>query len=273
MILAQLTDLHIKEEGQRAYRKVDTSAALEAALAHLQGQTTKPDLVLFTGDLADTGRATEYARLRAHLAALKTPFFLMPGNHDERKALRAAFPDHAYLGLEGDPICYTVEQFPLRIIALDSLVPGQGGGALGAAQLQWLAERLAEQPNRPTLVAVHHPPFPTFIGHMDRLGLADSEAFKDIIARHKQVERVISGHIHRPIFTRWAGSIASVAPSTAHQVALDLRADAPSAFMLEPAGYQLHHFTPETGITTHTALVGDWPGPFPFFDAEGRLIE
>jgi 3',5'-cyclic-AMP phosphodiesterase len=132
---------------------------------------------------------------------------------------------------------------------------------------------LAEQPKRPTVVAVHHPPFLTGIGHMDKIGLADSAAFADIIGRHAQVERVLSGHVHRPIHARWAGTIASIAPSTAHQVALDLRADAPSAFMLEPAGYQLHHFTPQTGLTTHTALVGDWPGPFPFFDSKGRLIE
>ena len=272
MILAQFTDLHIKEEGRLAYRKIDTSAALEAALAHLQTQTVQPDLVLFTGDLVDTGQPEEYARLRTHLAGLDIPFFLMPGNHDDRAALRTGFPDHAYLGLEGDPICYTIEPFPLRIIALDSLVPGQGGGALGAGQLDWLAERLAEQPDRPTVVALHHPPFATGIGHMDQIGLEDSAALAGIIARHPQAERVLSGHIHRPIHARWAGTIASTAPSTAHQVALDLRPDAPSAFVLEPAGYQLHHFTPGAALTSHTATVGDWAGPFPFFDEEGRLI-
>jgi 3',5'-cyclic-AMP phosphodiesterase len=199
MILAQLTDLHIKEEGKLAYRKIDTSAALEAAFAHLQTQTVRPDLVLFTGDLVDTGQPEEYARLRTHLAGLDIPFFLMPGNHDDRDALRTGFPDHAYLGLEGDPICYTIEPLPLRIIALDSLVPGQGGGALGARQLDWLAERLAEQPDRPTVVALHHPPFATGIGHMDQIGLADSAALAGIIARHPQVERVLSDRLHRAL--------------------------------------------------------------------------
>jgi 3',5'-cyclic-AMP phosphodiesterase len=272
MILAQLTDLHIKEEGKLAYRKIDTAAALEAALAHLQTQTVRPDLVLFTGDLVDTGQPEEYTRLRTHLTGLDIPFFLMPGNHDDRDALRTGFLDHAYLGMDDDPICYTIEPFPLRIIALDSLVPGQGGGALGARQLDWLAERLAEQPERPTVVALHHPPFATGIGHMDQIGLADSAALAGIIARHPQVERVLSGHIHRPIHARWAGTIASTAPSTAHQVVLDLRPDSPSAFVLEPAGYQLHHFTPGAVLTSHTATVGDWAGPFPFFDEEGRLI-
>lgn len=273
MIFAQLTDLHIKPAGQLAYRQVDTSACFEAALAHVQSQTVRPDLVLFTGDLVDAGRVEEYARLRQHLASLQLPYFLMPGNHDARDALRATFPDHAYLGAGDAPICYTIEQFAVRIIALDSLVPGASGGAIGLEQLSWLADRLAEQPARPTVIAVHHPPFATGIGHMDAIGLADSAAFADIVGRHRQVERVLSGHIHRPIHTRWAGTIASTAPSTAHQVALDLRPDAPSAFVREPAGYQLHMCTPAAGLITHTAVVGAWAGPFPFFDENGRLIE
>ena len=272
MIIAQLTDLHIKREGQLAYRKVDTSAALEAALDHLAALPMRPDLVLFTGDLVDTGHPEEYARLVRHLSKLTQPFYLLPGNHDAREALRAAFPGHGYLGMEG-PACYTVEAYKLRIIALDSLVPGQGGGALGAGQLDWLAQRLEEQPERPTLIALHHPPFATGIGHMDKLGLADAESFAAIVSRHKQVLRVICGHVHRPITTGWAGSIASIAPSIAHQVALDLREDAPSAFMMEPGGYQLHAFSEAGGLVSHTALTGGWAGPFPFFDAEGRLIE
>jgi 3',5'-cyclic AMP phosphodiesterase CpdA len=273
MILAQLTDLHIKAAGQLAYRQVDTSAFLDAALAHLRNQIVQPDIVLFTGDLVDTGGADEYARLRQHLTAMDVPFFLMPGNHDAREALRAAFPDHAYLGVGDGKICYTVEPFPLRIVALDSLVPGESGGALGTEQLAWLGDCLAEQPARPTVVAIHHPPFLTGIGHMDAIGLADHAAFADVIAHHPQVERVLSGHIHRSIHTSWAGTIASTAPSTAHQVALDLTATAPSAFVMEPPGYQLHWHTPEAGLITHTAMIGAWPGPFPFFDANGQLIE
>ena len=276
MILAQLTDLHLKAEGHLAYRQVDTAACLAAVLEHLRAQPVRPDLVLLTGDLADAGRPEEYARLHAALAGLEGPVYLMAGNHDSRAALRAAFPEHAYLGTGEGPIRYTVEGFPLRVIALDSTLPGQGGGALGAEQIAWLADRLAEQPHRPTVVALHHPPFVTGIGHMDALGLADAAALARVIARHPQGERVLSGHLHRPIATRWAGTLASTAPSTAHQVALDLRAEAPSAFMLEPPGYQLHWFAPDGmgdgTVVSHTACVGAWAGPFPFFDG-GALID
>jgi Icc protein len=273
MIFAQITDLHIKAAGRLAYRKVDTADCLERAVAHLLAQKVQPDVVLVTGDLVDAGHPAEYALLRDLLAPIRLPIFLMPGNHDARLPLRAAFPEHRYLGAGEGPIHYVVEEFPVRLVALDSLVPGQGGGQLGPVQLDWLDQRLAEQPDRPTVVALHHPPFATGIGHMDKIGLADAEALAPIIRRHPQVERVLAGHIHRPIQLRWAGTLASTAPSTAHQVELDFRPDAPDAFRLEPPGYQLHRYTPETGIVSHTVTIGDWAGPFPFRDGDGVLID
>lgn len=271
MLLAQITDLHIKPRGRLAYRKVDTAQCLETAVQALLALPQAPDAILVTGDLVDAGRPEEYGLLREILSPIRLPLFLMPGNHDARAPLRAAFPEHRYLGSDGH-IHYAVEEFPLRLLALDSLVDGQGGGRLGAAQLDWLDRRLAEQPDRPTLVAVHHPPFATGIGHMDRIGLADAADLAEVIRRHGQVERVLSGHLHRAIQTRFAGTLASTAPSTAHSVALDIRPDAPSAFSLEPPGYQLHWYEPATGLISHTAAIGDWPGPFPFFE-NGVLID
>jgi Icc protein len=271
MLLAQITDLHIKPRGRLAYRKVDTAQCLETAVAALAVLPQAPDAILVTGDLVDAGRPEEYGLLREILSPIRAPLFLMPGNHDARGPLRGAFPDHRYLGTDG-PIRYAVEEFPLRLLALDSLVDGQGGGRLGAAQLDWLDRQLAGQPNRPTVVAVHHPPFATGIGHMDRIGLEDAAGLAAVIGRHGQVERVLSGHLHRSIQTRFAGTIASTAPSTAHAVALDIRPDAPSAFIEEPPGYQIHWYAPSSGLVSHTAAIGDWPGPFPFFE-NGILID
>jgi 3',5'-cyclic AMP phosphodiesterase CpdA len=271
MLLAQITDLHIKPRGRLAYRKVDTAHCLETAVQAVLAQTPAPDAVLVTGDLVDAGRPEEYGLLKEILSPIRLPLFLMPGNHDARGPLREGFPEHRYLGRDGQ-VHYTIEDFPLRIVALDSLVDGQGGGCLGAAQLDWLDRRLAEQPDRPTVVAVHHPPFTTGIGHMDKIGLEDAAGLAAVIRRHRQVERVLSGHLHRAIQTRFAGTLASTAPSTAHAVALDIRADAPSAFTLEPPGYQLHWYEPSAGLVSHTRAIGNWPGPFPFFE-NGVLID
>jgi 3',5'-cyclic-AMP phosphodiesterase len=101
---------------------------------------------------------------------------------------------------------------------------------------------------------------------MDRMGLANPEALEEVIARHPQVERVISGHLHRAIVTRFGGTIASTCPSPAHQVALDLADDAQSRFMMEPPAFQLHLWREGTGLITHTAAIGDFAGPYPFYD-------
>lgn len=270
MILAQLTDMHIKPPGQIAYRQVDTATCLAAAIDALGRLARPPDAVLFTGDLVDGGLPEEYALLRRLLSPLAMPLYLLPGNHDDRAALRAAFPDHAHLGGDG-PIRYVVEQHAVRLIILDSVIPGSGGGRLGPEQIAWLDAMLSAAPHRPTMVALHHPPFRTMIGHMDEIGLADAAALEEVVRRHPQIERILSGHLHRPIHMRWAGTIASTAPSTAHQLLLDLGGSAPPGFRLEPPGYQLHVQVPGSGIVSHTALVGDWPGPFPFFE-DGALI-
>jgi Icc protein len=269
MIIAQITDLHACAPGRFCNHVVDTNAMLEAAVDTLLALQPLPDVVLATGDLVESGAAEEYAVLRAALARLKMPVYLIPGNHDRRDALRAAFADAIYWPPNdqdhpAERLCYVVDDFPVRLIALDTLVSGSGEGEIGAAQLDWLAATLAASPRRPTLIFMHHPPFATGIGHMDRINCRDGAALAAIIARHPQIERVLCGHHHRSIQTRFAGTIGSVAPSTAHQITLDLRDGAPAGFVLEPPGLHVHRWAEDTGIITHQAAIGRYSGPFPF---------
>ncbi len=271
MLLCQITDTHIKAEGKLAYGHVDTARMLERCVADVLKRPQQPDAVILTGDLVDYGRPDEYGLLRELLSPLPMPLFLMPGNHDERAALRASFPDHAYLRQWEPFIQYVIDQFPIRLIALDSVIPLQGGGTLCAERLAWLDRALAASPKSPTVVALHHPPFITGIGHMDRVGFDASDELAAVIRRHPQVERVIAGHLHRPITVRFAGTVASTCPSCAHQVALDLAPDAADNFILEPPGYQLHWWN-EGQLVTHTAVIGNFDGPYPFRTA-GKLID
>jgi 3',5'-cyclic AMP phosphodiesterase CpdA len=160
----------------------------------------------------------------------------------------------------------------VRLVALDSTVPRESGGALAASQLAWLDRTLAAKPRTPTIVALHHPPFWTGIGHMDRVRLANPRELEQVIARHSQVERVISGHLHRAIVTRFGGTIATTCPSPSHQVALDLADDAASQFVMEPPAFQLHLWLEGKGVITHTAAIGEFGGPFPFYEG-GVLID
>ncbi|MBC7945155.1 MAG: phosphodiesterase [Burkholderiales bacterium] len=259
MLIAQITDFHIRAPGKLVSRRVDTAACLKRAVMELMRCDPLPDIVLATGDLAEAGRAEEYAYLRELLAPITMPLYVIPGNHDERGALRAAFRDHTYLPRAGKVLQYAINDFPLRLIALDTVIPGAPGGELCEERLGWLDAHLLEMPDRPTIVFMHHPPFLTGIRHMDQMSLANPETFGDIIARHPQVERVLCGHVHRSIQVRYKGTVASICPGTAHQIKLNLRPDAPAEFTLEPPGFQLHLWNEVTGLVTHTASIGDYP--------------
>jgi 3',5'-cyclic-AMP phosphodiesterase len=266
MLLAQITDFHIRPEGRLAYGRVDTAAFLARTVARLAELEPRPDVVLATGDLVDAGDPDEYAHLRRLLAPLALPLYVLPGNHDSRAGLSEAFRDHAYLPRDGEFLHYVVEDWPLRLIGLDTTVPGEPGGRLCDRRLAWLEARLAEAPERPTLLMMHHPPMTTGIDHMDAMGLESPERLAEILRRHDQVERIICGHVHRSIQASFAGKPASVAPSTAHQVMLDLSADGAARYTLEPAGFHLHLWHPGSAIVTHSAYVDGFPGPFAFHD-------
>ena len=152
------------------------------------------EMVMDAGDLVDAGSADEYANLRRILDRLPMPYRLIPGNHDERDTMRASFPDHGYLaGAEGF-ICYTIDDLPLRLIALDSLDVGKIGGLLCDVRLNWLDARLSEARDRPTMIFLHHAPIQTGVRHHDEEPFRGAEAFAAVVARHPQVERVVAGH-------------------------------------------------------------------------------
>jgi 3',5'-cyclic AMP phosphodiesterase CpdA len=263
MLVAQITDTHILAPGVLFKGIVDTASALERAVSALNRLDPLPEVIVLTGDLVESGHAEEYDHLRTLLAPLRMPVFAIPGNHDAREPMSAAFAGDGYLPRQGF-LNYVIEGYPLRIIALDTLIPGDGGGEMCADRLRWLDGVLAQEPDRPSLIMMHHPPFVTGIARMDQAGLSGTAAFAEIIRRHPRIERILCGHLHRAIESRFAGTVAGTAPSTAHQVALDLRPEARLNFTLEPPGYQLHYWLEGVGLATHTANFGDWPGPYAY---------
>ncbi|MBP6632270.1 MAG: phosphodiesterase [Kofleriaceae bacterium] len=270
MRIAQLTDLHISDPTSVNETQLRTGPHLARAVAHLCGPALRPDCVLLTGDLVEHGRADEYARLRELLAPLPMPVFVVPGNHDDRAAMAAAFADHAYLPQDGGFLHYAVDDAgPVRLVGLDTVVPGKPSGELCAERLAWLDARLAEQPTRPTLVFMHHPPFSTGIAAMDAMGLAGADALAAVLRRHPQVERVACGHQHRPITRRFAGTVAMVAPATAHQLALTLPPGRELALVMEPPACALHLWLGEAdGLVSHLSVIGSERPPYPLYDGE-----
>ena len=263
MLIAQISDTHVCAEGTKLYGRIDTNAGLARAVETINRLNPRPDLVLASGDLAESGEPGQYAMLRKLLAPLEMPLSVLPGNHDSGDAFRAAFADHAYLPQEGEFLHYGVELGPLSLIALDTRIPGEHDGRLCAERLGWLEAQLQAHRDRPTLIAMHHPPVAIGVDWLDRLGCANAEGLAAVVSRHPQVERILCGHVHRAAQRRFAGTIVATAPSTAYQVALELGHDGEPHLIPEPPAFLLHRFH-AGALVSHVAAVGDFGAPQPY---------
>lgn len=251
MIIAQISDPHITDaEGS------ESVANLQRAVAHLMQLPALPDVVLVTGDCANSGTAAEYDRFRALLRPLTMPVYVIPGNHDDRAAMQQAFGSQGMQPLDGF-IQYVVDMGPVRLIALDTHVPQRADGALCTERLQWLDARLAEFPTRPTLIFMHHPPLLTGLTVFDQIGLADMDAFGTIIARAPQVERIVAGHVHAAMLRRFHGTIVMTCPATGHSMLPDVQQPERLAVRMEPAACLLHVWRDSTGLVTYTSVIGE----------------
>lgn len=279
MRIAQISDFHLKPSGELAYNTADTAGLLEKVVSHINLLYPIPDVVIVTGDIADDGELGSYTLAKKLLSPLQMPFFFVPGNHDQKDNLAAAFPEHAYLsqrltGTDKTFVCYTVEDYSVRLIGIDTVTPGEHGGRLGPKRLSWLNRTLAERPDIPTLIFMHHPPFASAIGHMDKEPFQGRKKLAEVIQQHPHVERVTCGHIHRPITMRFAGTVATVCPGVGMQIVLDLQPQAPSGFNDEPASLMIHYLYDgwEDGpsLLTHISIVEGQPGQYgnfhPFYD-------
>jgi len=252
--IAQITDLHIGFEPGNT-RELN-SRRLEAVLARLAGLA--PDIVLVTGDLTEHGDCDSYARLGAMLERSGLRVRLLVGNHDRRDAFASELP--GFRAADGF-VHHVLDLGDVRIVALDTLEEGRHGGAFCGARARWLEETLAAAPDRPTLVALHHPPVETGIAWMTAPPLAPwARRLEAVLARHPQVRLVVAGHIHRAMAAGFAGRPLLVCPACAPQLALDFRPIAPDApdgrpmVVAEPPGFALHLWTGDAFVS-HFGVV------------------
>ena len=271
ILIAQITDLHIKRPGKLAYGKVDTATALQRLVVTLNALRPQPDLVVISGDLVDNGTAEEYAYLVSLLEPLTIPLAVMPGNHDCREPMRAIFPKQPFAQMAALNQIRRVGD--IDIIALDSSVTGKPHGELDPATLAWLDKALSVDPSRPAIIFLHHPPFKTGIWHMDSQNLCNADDLATIVRQYPQVALVAAGHVHRATFTRFAGTLASICPAPSHAVQLDLAQMIAPSFAIEPAAFHLHAWLGgHDGLVTHHIPVGRFDGPHPFFGGDGKLL-
>jgi 3',5'-cyclic-AMP phosphodiesterase len=255
--IAQISDIHLRKQGELVEGRIDTAAFLAVCVDRINNLPARAQLVVASGDLADTGSMDEYLHLKNLLDKLAVPYVVMPGNHDTREGMRTAFGETAALpAAAANHLQYLVELPGLNLICLDTLDEGKEGGWLCIDRLDWLHDTLSAY-KTPCLIFLHHPPFDCGIAGMDKIKLANPQALMDVLSDHSHVIGLSCGHVHRTVFTRWGDLPACICPSPAHQIHLDARPDASLAWTLEPGGFLLHQWDGKN-LVTHGVL-----GPTP----------
>ncbi len=234
-LLAQISDLHL---GEPAVDGVEPEGCLRRVVAALDGLANRPDAILVSGDLAEHAAPAEYRFAAETIGRLGVPFHVLPGNHDDRAAMRAA------LALDGSgdaPLDYAVDLGPLRLVVVDSTIPGEDRGGFEPEQLERLDAELAAAPEQPAIVAMHHPPLATAMPDWDGVNLPAPErrALAQVIARHPHVRALVGGHLHRVTTSTLAGRPVLAAPSTYLQARPDFARETVELYAGAP-GFTLH---------------------------------
>lgn len=261
-VVVQLSDTHLVGGDRLAYGQIDTLGALRRAAAQLRSIDTVVggiDAIVVTGDVTDHGEPEAYGYLKEALSWFDRPLLVLPGNHDLREPMRAAFDTLPAAG----PLDQVARVGDLSLVLLDTLVESEPYGRLSEAQIAWADATLAAEAGRPTLVFLHHPPFATGIGFMDANALRAPEALEAVVQRHSHVRLVGCGHVHRSITAIWAGVPCMIAPAPAHAIAMDLRADGGLGFIMEPGAALVHRWDGQS-LVSQTAFLDAWAGPVSF---------
>lgn len=250
MRIAHISDLHIIATTQApGILRADAVARARALMADLSAFPGL-GLVVITGDTVNDARADEYAVLSEVLAELTVPWLILPGNHDDRAALRALVPDRPYA--DPEMLYHLWQQGHARVIALDTLWPGQVGGRLQGAQLEWLASQLAQPFEGQTLIALHHPPCAPAMGRLDgNILIEGADRLRTLLDRQPTPVTLLCGHMHRPFTAKFGRSVVHAATSTAFQFALALNAPDEPPTVAEPYHYAIHILGSDGSHVTH----------------------
>ncbi len=262
MLIAQISDMHVSKPGKLFGNRVDTRSLFERCVTRVLALEPEPDIVLLTGDLAETGAAEEYDFIATQIARFSCHVLAIPGNHDIREEMLRKLPQ-CVTEQFGGHLSFVNGDFPLRLIGLDTIIPGKVNGEICEQRQAWLRAALSAS-EKPILIAMHNPPIKTGFLAMDNYGIESGrEAFIKIVSEHaSNILAIVSGHVHRTIVGNISGIPVLISPATSLAFALDL-GDKPSLhFIEEPKQFLLHRWSSADGLVTHAAFVDNFPGPF-----------
>lgn len=264
MLIVQISDTHLAGWGKKTFGIAPMAENLARCVEHINELHPQPDLVLVTGDIANDGFKQAYERAANILGKLRYPFYVIPGNHDDRSTLMSTFGEQACPSESKDFVNYVIEGYDIRLITVDSTMPNAPGGEICATRATWLDERLSETETQPTIIFTHHPPLNFGVAETNIDGFIGADRLGHVIEKYANIERILCGHIHLSAVAQWRGTVVSTAPSIGMRLVLDLTLKLPSGFTLEDPSYQLHYWSPEKNLVTYTVKVGETKKSYPF---------
>lgn len=257
MLIAQITDTHIVAKGEHWLSEPLTkiSERLEKVVSYLNHLVPMPDVILLTGDATDTGTDEAYSYLNELLKPLKSPVYIIPGNHDCREGMRRAFADHSYMPQEGF-INYVISDYPVNLIGLDTLVNNKASGNICEKRLMWLQQTMQANHNKPQLIFMHHPPAKVGYKVFDAINCSVPDGFEDLIRSQNTLLGIITGHYHHLCLTSYGNKSCFIAPSVApvHHFAHP-QDEFVTALELEDPAITLHQWHHGNVMTSHVVRL------------------
>ena len=254
VLIAQISDLHITPPGVLAYGRVDTAAALTRSIDTLNRLSPQPDLVVISGDIANSALPEEYERAKTLLEKLQMPFAAIPAITTAAYQCARSCPIQVMERRKAPSMRYAAS-VELDILLIDSTVPGAPHGELDAATLAWLDDALAASATRPALLFLHHPPFNTGIVYTDTMRLRNADALAALLKRYPRALLVAAGHVHRAAQTVFAGISATICPAGEQAVTLEFEPRWPEVFKIEPPAFHLHVWLPATDLEAWSPML------------------
>lgn len=256
MIIAQISDTHIALDTPDADQRIRDFAS---TIADINALEPAPDVIVHTGDIVHNGRQDEYAQAVATLAKARAPVYVMVGNKDNRANLREAFSGCGYLAPNSEFVDYAIDDYPVRLIALDTLSSGSNKGDFCRERVRNLIDLIDAETTKPIAVFTHHPPFEVVVGP-DPLHFESQDVMSGLrraLQHSGRVVAVFSGHVHRAA----AGHVESIPATVMPSIATTLRKGEYPTDMKKRPIYHVHRFDPVRGFATETRVVGTRPLP------------
>lgn len=267
MLIAHISDLHIAGPGKKTYGLAPMAENLARCVEHINCLAPRPDVVVITGDITNNFGLDEAQRAHGILSNLRSPYFVIPGNHDHREILWQVFGGKACPERSGDFLNFVIDDFDIRLIGFDSTIPECAGGMICSDRAAWLRMKIALRPDKPTIIFMHHPPVKCGVPETDKDGFIGAEILAEIVLENQNIERILCGHIHLQTHTLWHGTIVTTAPSIGMQLGLDLTQQHESKFSVEDPAYLLHYLNDDNELVTHSQVVKEIDGPYDFAEA------